>query len=646
MKKCTALLILFFIAASAFAQQVQWARTMGGAGADQATSIAVDAAGNSYTVGSFTSKMYLARGTGRDSLTGAGLLNTCIFKLDAAGRLVWAASIDGADYNEATGVVLDQSGHLYITGYYNGTVDLDPGAGVQSFTAKAASDVFVLRLDTAGHFIWARSMGGFYLDRAMAITLAEDRIGITGFFQAVADFNPGPAKDTLISHGGSDAFITLLDTAGNFLWTRGFGSTTDDAGYAIAIDAAGNVSVTGALTDTADLDPGAGVHKHASHGDEDIFILQLDAQGQYRWSVNLGGEVDDQGLSLTTDAAGNVYATGYFRSTVDFDPGPGTHILTTTFNAQPDVYILKLDELGHFVWAGSIGSMVEDKGHCIRIDPYSGHVYVVGKLAAAADLDPGPGEFNLGSAGNDDAFILALDTAGHFIAGKMLGTPSQDKVVAVAFSPGHLHIAGIIAGEGLLDTAHIAWAGDADALVCRLENCNAALLSHPSGQTVQIGADARFFVSTLNPQAHFQWQENRGHGFVSLVDTLPYSGVHNDTLTIRNAPRALHGFEYRCAVSDGSCSDTSHIAYLMLLDTGIGELMQERTYVYPNPVYDDFIYLHPAAVAGEPFTLSDQAGRMLQNGTLPQDGKIDMSRLDAGLYILGIQGRHMKIIRQ
>ena len=99
------------------------------------------------------------------------------------------------------------------------------------------------------------------------------------------------------------------------------GGASDDAGNSIAVDASGKVYITGIFQGTADFDPGPGVFKLTSAGNNDIFVNKLDASGNFVWAKSMGGPAYDHGNSLTVDAAGNVWSTGSFEGTVDFDPG-------------------------------------------------------------------------------------------------------------------------------------------------------------------------------------------------------------------------------------------------------------------------------------------------------------------------------------
>jgi len=100
------------------------------------------------------------------------------------------------------------------------------------------------------------------------------------------------------------------------------------------LDGSGNVFVTGYFNGTADFDPSASTANLTSAGDDDIFITKYNSSGDYLWAKGIGGTVSDYGSSLTLDGSGNVFVTGYFNGTADFDPSASTYNLTSMSGGQ------------------------------------------------------------------------------------------------------------------------------------------------------------------------------------------------------------------------------------------------------------------------------------------------------------------------
>ena len=123
-------------------------------------------------------------------------------------------------------------------------------------------------------------------------------------------------------------FILSSAQAPIFEWAKKIGSGSDDISNSIALDSFGNVYTTGSFIGTVDFDPGVGTFNLISLSYQNIFISKLDASGNFVWAKNIGGALDDCGYSIFIDSSGNIYTTGVFWGTADFDPGLGTYNLT------------------------------------------------------------------------------------------------------------------------------------------------------------------------------------------------------------------------------------------------------------------------------------------------------------------------------
>jgi hypothetical protein len=139
-----------------------------------------------------------------------------------------------------------------------------------------------------------------------------------------------------------------------------------------------------------------------------IFSIASLAQN-FNWVKSLGGTMHDGGTSIARDGSGNIYVTGNFLGTGDFDPGPGTYDMHASSNIWPgDISLTKLDAKGNFVWAKRIGGNGSDNSGCVTLDA-NGNIYIVGEFSDTVDFDPGTGTYNLISAGLVDGFITKLD---------------------------------------------------------------------------------------------------------------------------------------------------------------------------------------------------------------------------------------------
>jgi hypothetical protein len=500
MYKIRMVLLGIFLTCSIFqlsAQELnlEWASQIGGscwedAEEDGVTTVAVDTAGNVYTAGFFCGTSDFDPGASSFPMTSAGYgTNYFIYKLNKTGVFQWAKMITTHRRNIA--IALDAGGNVYATGTYAGIVDFDPGP--DSFKLNSSSDpaAFILKLDTAGDFVWAKSLGGLggYTSGTDIAIDTSGNIYSTGSFNGTGDFDPGTgANDTfkLTSAGSSDIYISKLTANGNFIWAKRLGGTGNDIPVALALGTTGQVHIKGNFKGTADFDPGTGTANLTSTGYEDVFIAKLDAGGNFAWAKAFLADGASNSYnrviatSIAIDATGNVYSTGYFGGTVDFDPSTATNILTSTSPNDMYSYISKLDNAGNFVW------VKQRKGTNFDIVLDSlGNNYTTGMFSAFVDFDPGAGTANVASTGGSDVFVTKLTDNGDFVYVRTFGGSSFEKGYAMAVDRGGktVHTVGSFAaytggqadfdpGPGtMILTSGSGAGGDSDGFIHKM-SCN------------------------------------------------------------------------------------------------------------------------------------------------------------------------------
>jgi len=382
-----------------------WAQRFGGTGIGGGYSIVLDAMGNVFTTGFFTGTADFDPGPGTSNLTAIGNEDIYVSKLNTNGVFVWAKRMGGGSSEYGEAVAVDASGNVYTTGFFQGPGDYDPGVG-NYILSPTGADIFISKLDASGNFVWAERFGGSGTGSGRSIiTDPAGNVYIGGFFSGTTDFDPGPGTFPITTVGSTDIFVSKLNSSGAFVWAKGIGGTNYDGCYSISLDIPGNVYVTGSFQLTADFDPGAGTYTLTSAGLNDAFITKLDAGGSFVWAEQMGSTNDDFGQAIKVDAMGNVYTTGYFNGSVDFDPGPGVFTLNSA--GADDIFISKLNTSGNFIWALEYGGTDSDISKSMTVDT-AANVYTTGYFSSTADFDPGPGVYTLTAAGNTDIFIQKL----------------------------------------------------------------------------------------------------------------------------------------------------------------------------------------------------------------------------------------------
>ncbi len=472
MKTITTLTACLLAITTLQTQDFEWARAFGGNDWDYGRSITVDASGNVYTTGHFYGTADFDSGAGTFNLSAVGSADIFVQKMDSSGNFLWAKTFGGTNDDRAHSITVDASGNVYTTGYFYGTVDFDPGAGITNLSAVGSEDVFVQKMDASGNFLWAKTFGGNNADFGYSITIdASGNVYTTGYFGLTVDFDPGAGTTNLSAIGSLDIFVQKIDSSGNFLWAKAFGGTNADYGYSIMIDVSGNVYTTGYFEGTVDFDPGVGTANLSAVGSSDVFIQKMDSSGNFLWAKSFGGNNYDEGRSITVDASGNVYTTGYFYGTVDFDPGVGTSNLSAVGGS--DIFVQKMDASGNFLWAKAFGgTSSSEAGYSITVDN-SGNVYTTGYFWGTVDFDPGVGIANLNAVAATDIFVHKMDASGNFLWAKAFGGSSGDAGYSItADTSGNVYTTGFFEGTVDFDpgvgTANLSAVGDWDIFVHKM----------------------------------------------------------------------------------------------------------------------------------------------------------------------------------
>ncbi len=313
-------------------------------------------------------------------------------------NLEWVHGIGGVFGDMARTIALDDSGNVYMAGYFFGTVDFDPGAGTANLVAAGEQDIFVAKYDGHGKYIWAINMGGYFRDDCNKV--AVDKAGnvyITGFYMDTADFDPGPSIANLVSISGGQAFIAKYDTDGKYLWAKSIES--DYGGQAISVDYTGNVYATYVAN-------------------YDVFLAKYDPDGRSLWTNRIGGAGTDVSYGMALTTAGEVYITGHFEQDVDFNPDT-TRAATLTSKGLFDAFLAKYDANGNYLWAKRMGGKLSDIGMDVALDR-AGNVYVFGRFFDTADFNSGSGIL-IGGERNVTGFLVKYDATGNFLWTKNVG---------------------------------------------------------------------------------------------------------------------------------------------------------------------------------------------------------------------------------
>ncbi|MBL7974480.1 MAG: hypothetical protein JNJ85_06185, partial [Candidatus Kapabacteria bacterium] len=391
--------------------------------------IAVDASGNRYVTGYFIRSANVNTTSGGPNyIRSRGGRDIFIAKYASDGSYVWAHSFgDGTAGQEAgRAIAVDASGNIYVAGDYYGTVDFNPGSGTATLTSMQ-SGAFLAKYDADGNNVWARKIdtAGTHRIDDIAIDMNND-IVVTGVYQSNTDFDPS-ASYAYLTAGSTQQFFAKYTSSGSYVFAKQLSSSQAHAPeenmYSISTDVNGNILLAGVFINTTDFDPDAGVTSLTPIQYQDAYYAKYTSTGAFVFVKQIGGTSDQviKGIDVHTD--GSIFITGYFYSTVDFDPGAGTQNLTATTNES--MFVARYDISGNYVWAFKVGTNMA-RGQSLILDA-SGNAVVTGYFTGTQNFNPS-GTNSL--SGTHEAFVAKYSSTGAYLwafkLGNSVGTFSSE----------------------------------------------------------------------------------------------------------------------------------------------------------------------------------------------------------------------------
>lgn len=323
-----------------------WANQIGSSSADNAYSLALDDSINVYLAGNINGIADLDPGVGVynvDPING----NEYLVKMDSSGTFIWGKQFGGNSLGLAPlEVMVGSDKKLYITGCFSSTCDFDPGTNVYSMISEGLTDAYLLKLDLNGNFIWANQIGGAQSEDGISVCAdSSGNVYLAGGFGSDSIIVSSTVLYSINSPGANikDCFIAKYDSLGANIWIKSFGGNDSDLPSSIKFDGLNNLITLGSYKGLADFDPNQSNFLMNAGSNYAIFIQILDSNGDFVWSGQIGNGNDggtNLGRSISIQGE-NLYLTGTFQNTIDFDMGSGINNLTCS--GVVDVFFEKLN---------------------------------------------------------------------------------------------------------------------------------------------------------------------------------------------------------------------------------------------------------------------------------------------------------------
>jgi hypothetical protein len=315
-------------------------------------------------------------------------------------------------------------------------------------SSAGAEDIFVAKFGPDGTHVWSKRFGATFSQEAFCVA-----VDATGNVIISGRFNGSVdfGGGVLTSAGSSDVFVAKFGADGTHMWSDRFGNNVIQEGWGVAADATGNLFVAGRFYGTVNFGGG----DLASAGNDDIFVAKFNASGTHLWSERFGDSSTQSARDIAVDGSGNVMITGDLYGTVDFGGGG------LTSAGSNDVFAAKFNADGGHLWSKRFGDAEEQSGRSIATDA-SGNVIVAGDFQSSVDFGGGA----LTSAGRHDVFVAKLAPHGGHVWSKRFGDGTDQEIYCVSTdAAGKVCLAGHFGGTMEFGGDPLTSAGSFDIFV-------------------------------------------------------------------------------------------------------------------------------------------------------------------------------------
>ncbi|HDS30965.1 MAG TPA: hypothetical protein ENN67_07985 [Firmicutes bacterium] len=423
-----------------------WARTWGGTEYDAGMAVASDGFGNIYVGGRFADEVDFHPGIDDVVIrTSNGESDCFLARYDSSGKFKWVQTWGGTGYDAVNGIDVSNDGQIFVVGYFNNTVDFDPGSGTFTATASGGRDAFISKFDITGNWHWTKILGGSGIEEAKAVAYLRsidqpmNRLYACGSFSEQIIYDDGGPVG--LSNGSEDVFLVKINpVTGTFIWGKNWGGNNLDQANDInvtwsEIQGMDRVYVCGLFYNNSggtgiDFDPCPGELIRQSAGMADAFTSKFNGTtGNHILTYTWGSENGDAATALNAHHINGWFVGGYIGGQINLNPTGGFDI--SQHYGGADAFIVGLNSSNdEYMWGTVFGGSGSDSIGGISGGVW-GHPYIVGSFEGTVDFNPGIEINEFTSNGGSDCFLLWLQTDMQFIWARTWGGSMSDCTFAV-----------------------------------------------------------------------------------------------------------------------------------------------------------------------------------------------------------------------
>ncbi|HLP14508.1 MAG TPA: T9SS type A sorting domain-containing protein [Flavobacteriales bacterium] len=523
--------------------------------------------------------------------------------------LQWVESSGTPGVEQAWDIAVDNNGNSYLAGYFSGdTLKFSNDTGNHYLLPCTTMNGFFGKRDANGSYLWAHGFCGGQIS-FIKINEQKNILYLCGTSDTVTDFDFGIGTVHLDEQG---VFIAKYDTAGNFKWLMGFQDSINFNVYGFSIDRYENLYLCGNVNGI-DFDPGPGVSIVSGVAWSAGYVAKYDSSGTFIFVNALDGSAFDKTASVGADSLGYCYVIGELPNPIDFDPGPGSAILTPS---DYSTYIAVYDSIGNYVWAKELYCTGFEMGKEIEVAP-NGNFIISGQMSIDLDIDLGPGNVWLTSScttGGECYYLVKYDKNGNHLWGNTFFADLDFELWDITMDQSeNVFICGSFRGVADFDpgTSYLPLTASEHQGYFARYNSNG---NYVWAQAVTGGTGTRIHTIELGPSSDIY-----------------LTGYFTDTCDFdKDAPLVSPVIFGNCDIFSSRYSNSL---------TGIASTeMENYINIYPNPVSNELIVeIKDKRIATHLVRIYDVLGNIINTYTFDVPFiRIDVSQYNNGSYLLTV----------